>query len=110
MSIKSVLEISEEMTKGGLEALMNEGLLEKYNKMSDEFDENFEAAKQNICAHLNEQDVAKYIRMITEAIVSRSMANGKTSLVKPFATGELQEYTDSVVLIVIGGLIMEGVL
>src|SRR5512139_3023333 len=110
MSIKSVVSISDRMTKAGLFGVFDEELREAYSGFSSEVDENFEVAKKTILSRLEEPEFCKYLAMICEHSVSRITASGDSSLVMVLQSGVLRDYTDTVVLAVIGGLIQDEIL
>lgn len=110
MSIKSVVKIGEEMDKLSEESLFDNSLREEYSQFTQEVDRNWDTAKKCVLSRITEKEFSRYINMICEHAVSRLMSKGNAELVFPLQNNTLREYTDTVVLAVIGGLIEDEIL
>lgn len=98
------------MSERGFEILGDAEARKRYDELQEELSENFKFAAHDILVNITESDLAKYMNMISEAILARMMEQRKLSLLEGLSNGELQEFSHSLVLAVIGGLVMEGIL
>ena len=111
MTIKTIVGVFEKMMKGSLlENLKNEEMAESVYSLVGELRDDTEVATSTILASMTEEQFVKLLLMIQKMSVSLGVAEGETQVLKADMSGELQGYTHTVVLAVIGELIQDEVL
>lgn len=110
MGLKEIHEFSEMIRKQGIQCIENPEYQKRFQELTAEMDENWDAAKERVCQNHTEAEIAELLNEIRSLVVS-SMYNGSDfSLIKLEFAGTLKEFGDTYAMAVIGALIMEGIL
>ena len=110
MSIKTIVDTYGKLLGGNiLETLADEDLQEEVNLLYSEIKKDAEVARITVLANMPEERFVKLLAMIQKMSVALGLDNG-TLVAKADISNELQGYTHTVVLAVIGALIEDEVL
>ena len=111
MSIKSTINLLNEIRNSDIGDLMNSAAAqEKVNNLRKEMEGCSNLAEKVICERLPEADFVKLMFMIQKTVSAMAASNGGSSIVLAEVSGELQSYTQTVILTAIGYLIQEEIL
>ncbi len=111
MSIKSILDTYNQINESSLEeSLSSPTLPETTNNLFDELEKDMDVAKDIILAKMSERDLVNFMLMVQKMAVTACMMSGSKFILQADISGELQGYTHSVVLSVIGALIQDEIL
>jgi hypothetical protein len=110
MSIKSVAKLYDTMKGQDVEYAMTEEGGKESTELFHEFTENADNAQKIITDSVSESDFVKYMTMAENAAITAMVMNGEFDALNLKKSGLLRDYTHTVVLAIIGGLIRDEVL
>ena len=110
MTIKSIVDAFDKIRSLGLRGMKDDSTPALLSDLIGELENDAETAKNTIISKISEEELVKLMLMIQKCVVTVSAIQGDSAILLADIQGELQAYTHTVVLSVIGVLIEDEVL
>lgn len=109
MSIKTIVSLSHEIESSETNE-MTEDVLYRIREITEDMQRWAESGTKMVQSRMNEKDFVRFLDMIQTAITGAMAVTGIPALALVDLSGDLQPYTQTVVLSVIGALYEEGII